>query len=162
MQPTIRLIEPHDDPFLAAIIRQNLADHQLDLPGTAYFDPELDHLSTFYAQPMANYFTITDATLGVLGGGGYAPYDQTKKIAELQKFYLGPAAKGLGLSYSLLQTIEASAQELGYQQLYLETHHLLSVALHVYQKAGYLEIDGPLQHTQHTTMDRFFVKHLLN
>lgn len=161
MHPTIRLIEPNDDPFLAAIIRQNLADHQLDLPGTAYFDPELAHLSAFYnTQPHGNYFTIVNGTGTVLGGGGYAPYDESKKIAELQKFYLSPHAKGQGLSYRLLQKIESSAKETGYQQLYLETHHALSVALHVYKKAGYQEIDGPLQTAQHTTMDRFFVKKL--
>lgn len=161
MQPTIRLIEPNDDPFLAAIVRQNLADHQLALPGTAYFDPELDHLSSYYEQSHGNYFTVTDATGTILGGGGFSAYDATAKIAELQKFYLSPAAKGQGLSYRLLKAIETSAKEMGYQQLYLETHHALSVALHVYQKSGYQEIEGPLQVGQHTTMDRFFVKRLV-
>ena len=80
--------------------------------------------------------------------------------AELQKFYLSDAAKGQRLSYPLLAKIEAKAVELGYRQLYLESHHSLEAALHVYQKAGYRALCQPLLAAQHTTLDRFYVKTL--
>lgn len=44
----IRPITTGDDAAMAAIVRSSLASHELDIPGTAYFDPELDHLSKFY------------------------------------------------------------------------------------------------------------------
>lgn len=44
----IRPITPQDDLRIAAIIRANLKERHLDTPGTAYFDPELDHLSQYY------------------------------------------------------------------------------------------------------------------
>ena len=46
----IRNICTKDDAVIAKIIRTNLQRYHLDIPGTAYFDPELDHLSAFYAE----------------------------------------------------------------------------------------------------------------
>ena len=43
-----RKIEPSDDGRIAEIIRANLEKAHLNIPGTAYFDPELDHLSEYY------------------------------------------------------------------------------------------------------------------
>ena len=157
MKPIFRPIQSQDDAPLAAIIRKSLTNHQLAVPGTAYFDPELDHLSEFYAADPASrhYFVVTDESGTLLGGGGLAAYDSEGQIAELQKFYLSDAAKGQRLSYPLLAKIEAKAFELGYRQ------HSLEAALHVYQKAGYRALSQPLLAAQHTTMDRFYVKTLV-
>lgn len=43
--PSYRKIEAADDGRIAEIIRANLEKLGLAVPGTAYFDPELDHLS---------------------------------------------------------------------------------------------------------------------
>ena len=43
-----RKIENADNAQIAKIIRSNLEKLHLNLPGTAYFDPELDHLSDYY------------------------------------------------------------------------------------------------------------------
>ena len=52
----IRLIEKTDDKTIAKIIRTSLEDCNLAIPGTAYFDSELDQLSTYYAaSPKRNY-----------------------------------------------------------------------------------------------------------
>ena len=42
----MHMITEDDDAAIAAIIRANLERYHLDIPGTAYFDPELDHLSS--------------------------------------------------------------------------------------------------------------------
>ena len=44
----IRLITAADNPIIADIIRTNLKKVNLDIPGTAYFDSELDSLSAYY------------------------------------------------------------------------------------------------------------------
>lgn len=47
-----REITPADDGAIAKIIRANLERFHLNIPGTVYFDPELDQLSAYYhAQP---------------------------------------------------------------------------------------------------------------
>lgn len=158
---TIRPIQPDDDPKIAAIIRANLEAYHLDLPGTAYFDPELDHLSRFYAaDPVRRaYFILEDDRGRVLGGAGMAEFPGLEACAELQKLYLSEEVKGCGLGRRLLEAVESAARAQGYRQLYLETHSALVPALRLYQRAGFAQIQPPST-VQHTTMDRFCLKAL--
>ncbi len=158
---TIRGIRGADDARMAAIIRANLEKFHLDIPGTAYFDPELSHLSRFYlAEPaMRGYFIAEDAAAGILGGVGFAKFESLEDCAELQKLYLTEAAKGRGLGQRLLETVEAGAKAAGFSRLYLETHSNLTAAIGLYQKFHYEEIPKP-DFVFHTTMDRFFIKEL--
>ena len=93
----MREIEAQDDAALAQIIRQALEAANLARPGTAYFDPELEHLSRYYqAAPDRGYVVAVSDDGVVLGGAGYAPYAPAQQVAELQKVYLTPAARGRG------------------------------------------------------------------
>lgn len=158
---TIRPIQAADDLQIAAIIRANLEAYHLDIPGTAYFDPELDHLSRFYAADPARraYFILEDDRGRVLGGAGMAEFPGLDGCVELQKLYLADAVKGCGLGRRLLEAVESAARERGCRQLYLETHSALVPALRLYQRAGFTQIQPPPT-VQHTTMDRFFLKAL--
>ena len=157
----IRGIQSADDARMAAIIRTNLEMFHLDVPGTAYFDPELSHLSRFYLADTAErgYFIAEDAAAGILGGAGFAKFASLENCAELQKLYLTEAAKGRGLGQRLLETAEAGAKKAGFGRLYLETHSNLTAAIGLYQKLHYEEIPKP-DFVFHTTMDRFFIKEL--
>lgn len=156
----IRPIQPKDDPALRQLIRVSLKDAALNQPGTAYFDPELAHLSAYYAKPHRAYFVLTDEQDQVLGGAGIGDYAWPDRIAELQKVYIAKNARGQGCSHALLRAAETFARGAGYHQIYLETYHTLTVALALYQQGGYQRIAGPLRQTQHSLMDRFFVKAL--
>lgn len=155
----IRPIKQSDDPFLAQIIRDTLSQYQLDIPGTAYFDPELDHLSEFYqADDRRAYFVLTDETDTPLGGIGLAEYDRDKEIAELQKLYISKEARGQKAGYQLIEKVLRFSEEQHYQAVYLETHHRLDAALHLYTAYGFKELSQPLRQTQHNAMDRFFIR----
>lgn len=69
-----RRIEAADDKRIAEIIRMNLKKLHLDVPGTAYFDPELEHLSAYYnINPSKRvYFVALDPEGQVVGGVGIA------------------------------------------------------------------------------------------
>ena len=157
----IRPITVDDDAAIAAIIRANLEAYQLDIPGTAYFDPELDHLSVYYgtAPDRRAYFILTNAAGTVLGGAGLAEFPGLDACAELQKIYLIDSAKGKGLGTALAHAVEARACELGYRRLYLETHTALDAAIRLYERLGYQRIEQPVP-TVHTTMNRFYLKEL--
>lgn len=162
MQSTIiRPISPADDASIAAIIRTNLKAFHLDLPGTAYYDPELDALSKFYnAQPGRRaYFIAADEGGTVLGGVGVAAFAAIDHCAEIQKLYLSDAAKGRGLSKLLMREAEDFARSAGYTTLYLETHTNLTAALGLYEKLGFRQIERPAA-VLHSTMNRFYVKPL--
>ena len=93
----IRPIRPEDDAPLSRIIRSNLEQFHLDIPGTAYFDPELDHLSRYYraAPDRRAYFVAVDGAGRVLGGVGLAEFSGFSHCAELQKLYLAEAVTSL-------------------------------------------------------------------
>ena len=156
----IRGIIAADDEGLAKIIRRNLEKFQLDIPGTAYFDPELSHLSRFYlAKPKERGYFVALEDGVLLGGVGFAEFPSLVGAVEMQKLYLSDAAKGKGIGKKLFEMAECAAQKAGYRRAYLETHSNLKVAIALYQKENFTEIPKP-DFVFHTTMDRFFIKDL--
>lgn len=151
-------IEPHQDAAMAAIVRAALKAHGLDIPGTAYFDEALDHLSVYYDRPGRAYYVLLEDG-AVTGGVGLAQFEGLPGCCELQKLYLSPAAQGRGLGYRMIRFIEDRARALGYRQIYLETHTNLQAAIHEYERSGYRQIPRPAA-VVHTTMDRFYIKEL--
>ena len=149
---------PGHDAALAGLIRANLKAYHLDIPGTAYYDEGLDHLSDSYAHPDRAYCVLLDDGR-VVGGAGCAEFPGFPRCCELQKLYLDDSVKGHGYGYDLLAYIEARAREMGYRQIYLETHTNLQAAIHIYEKTGYREIPRP-DCVVHSTMDRFYLKGL--
>lgn len=156
----MRPITAADDERIGTIARENLKAFGLDIPGTAYFDPEIMCLSSYnaLAPERRAYFVVEDAEGHVLGGGGLAEFEPLEDTAELQKLYLADAAKGHGLGACFVRLIENRACDLGYKHLYLETHSNLKAAIHLYEKLGYKRIE-PVS-LSHATMDHFYLKDL--
>ena len=153
----IRPITPADDPKIARIIRDNLERFHLDIPGTAYFDKELDRLSEYYMTEGRSYFVVVREDNMVLGGVGITEFDGLEDCAQLQKLYLSDDAKGYGLGKKLMATAEEFVQGAGYQRLYLETHSNLEAAIGLYEKLGFRQIPKP-EGVLHSTMNRFYLK----
>ena len=154
-----REITAADNAAVASIVRNNLEKYGLDIPGTAYFDEGLDHLSDCYKTGECGYFVIEEGTGRVVGGIGYAGFPYMNDTAELQKLYLDDSVKGSGLGYELIEYIENRMRKAGYKASYLETHENLQAAIHIYEKCGYKEIARPKE-VGHSTMNRFFIKNL--
>lgn len=154
-----REITEADNDAVAALVRNNLKQFNLDIPGTAYYDEGLDHLSDYYGRDDCKYYVIEDDNGEVIGGIGYDRFEPMQDTAELQKLYLADAAKGSGLGYELIDFIENRMREAGYKFSYLETHDNLQAAIHIYKKKGYEEIERPKE-VIHSTMNRFFRKEL--
>lgn len=153
-----KLLTPKYDSALAGLIRSSLRAHKLDIPGTVYFDEGLDHLSGFYDHPGRAYYVLMDGSV-LAGGIGLAEFAGFDKCCELQKLYLSDDAKGRGLGYEMIRYLEDKARELGYEQIYLETHTNLAAAIHIYEKSGYVMIERP-ECVVHSTMNRFYLKSL--
>lgn len=57
----IRTISANDNPEIKSIIQDSLKSFQLDIPGTAYFDPQLSALSQYYdTLPKAQYWVVEE------------------------------------------------------------------------------------------------------
>lgn len=158
----IRPIEQKDDAAIAKIIRDNLAKYHLDIPGTAYYDPELDCLSQHYAkQPHERIYLIAATDAGeVVGGIGMALFTGFPRCGEIQKLYVSEKSKRQGIGQRLLETIECYARDKQFQRLYLETHTNLQAAVRLYERNGYQKISRPAE-VVHSTMDLFYLKELV-
>ena len=156
----IRSIEEKDNKTIEQIIKRSLESFELDIPGTAYYDPQLGSLAQFYReQPNARYWVVVDEEGEVLGGVGIAPFGQKTEICELQKLYITPEAQGLGLSKKLMQAAFDFAKE-HYTYCYLETMRKLEVANLLYTKLGFRQLEKPLDGSEHGTMDAWYIKEL--
>lgn len=157
----IREIEEKDNRTIEQIIKRSLEKFELDIPGTAYFDPQLSALAQFYqGEKHASYWVAVNEQDEVVGGIGIAPFDTEKGICELQKLYVAPVAQGIGLSRKLVETALTFASK-HYTYCYLETMEKLEVANALYEKFGFDPLENPLVGSDHGTMDRWFLKKLV-
>ncbi|GEN95511.1 GNAT family N-acetyltransferase [Pediococcus ethanolidurans] len=155
----IRKIEPTDDQAVKKIIQDCLRDAHLNIPGTAYFDPQLDSLAEYYNDlPKSIYWVVfDDLKKEVVGGCGVGPVPGHPNICELQKLYLKPEARGHGLSKVLLKKALEFAQ-VYYQKMYVVTDTKLEVANILYQHAGFTKLDHPLTGDEHLACDTQYLK----
>ena len=155
---TIRSIQPADNPFLAKIVRDTLAEFGANNPGTVYYDATTDALYELFQQKGAGYF-IAILNDKVVGGGGIYPTDGLPAdTCELVKMYLLPEARGAGLGKNTDRKKFIFAREMGYKQVYLETMPELKQALKVYAKFGFDYLKGPMGNSGHTGCSLWMLK----
>lgn len=156
----IRKMRSDDNSSVAVLIRDNLEQYGLDIPGTVYFDSMVDNLYEAYSgSNKRGYYVLTDENDRVIGGIGFDRFAHFSDCAELQKLYLDDSVKGFGLGYVLVSFIEDKMKEAGYRASYLETHKNLQAAMHIYEKSGYNLIDRPKE-VAHGAMTHFYYKEL--
>lgn len=155
----IREMKREDNAKVKEIIRASLKSLGLDIPGTAYFDPQLNDLHQYYAElEHANYWVV-EVNGEVAGGIGIAPFPGHEGVCELQKLYLSADTQGLGLGKKLMDTALSFAST-HYKKCYLETTHDLSAACRLYEKYGFVLLDQPLAGSDHNAMNAWYLKEL--
>ena len=153
----IRNIQPSDNPALAAIVRNTLAEFGANRPGTVYYDPTTDDLYNLFQKERSIYY-VAELNNHIVGGAGVYPSNGLPAdTCELVKMYLLPPARGLGLGKELINRSLAFARKSGYKKVYLESMPELRQALSVYEKFGFKYLDGPMGNTGHFGCDRWML-----
>ena len=156
--PFIRTIQPSDNPELANIVRNTLAEFGLNKPGTVYFDKTTDHLFELFEKKGSIYY-VALANDRIIGGAGIFPSDGLPDLTcELVKMYLIPKARGTGSGKKLLNLCLKFAKEYGYHQVYIETMPELAKAISMYAKFGFRHLKGPMGSTGHYGCDVWMLK----
>ncbi|MFB9974709.1 GNAT family N-acetyltransferase [Allobacillus sp. SKP2-8] len=156
----IREIEVKDNQAMAEIIKRSLESFKLDIPGTAYFDPQLGELAQFYEQEeCASYWVAVNEAGEVVGGVGIAAFDREQQVCELQKLYVKPEFQGQGLAVKLMNVALEFAKK-HYDYCYLETSTKLEAANRLYDWFGFDQLDQPYGQSSHFTMDAWYMKDL--
>jgi len=78
-------------------------------------------------------------------------------VAEIKRMWLAPSVRGLGLGRRLLGELERHAGEHGARVARLDTNHVLTEAIAMYRRAGYVEV--PAFNDEHHA-DHWFEKGL--
>jgi len=155
----IREIKIEDNKKIKEIIQDSLKSLGLDIPGTAYFDPQLNNLYQYYNNLNYAEYWVLEMDQEVVGGIGIAPFNEQDKVCELQKLYLSPKTQGLGLATKLMETALLFASN-HYKKCYLETQHELKAACKLYKKFGFKLLLKPLPGSEHSAMDAWYIKGL--
>jgi putative acetyltransferase len=149
----IRTIQPSDNPYLAKIVRNTLAEFGANKPGTVYYDATTDALYELFQTPGSAYY-VAELNNTIVGGAGiYPSAGLPPDTCELVKMYLTPEARGKGIGKMLIEKALEAAREAGYKKVYLETMPELSKAVSVYEKFGFRYLKGPLGQTGHFGCD---------
>ncbi|MGM0941236.1 MAG: GNAT family N-acetyltransferase [Bacillota bacterium] len=155
----IREIKQEDNAQIKKIIQDSLKSLGLAIPGTAYFDPQLNDLHQYYTElKHANYWVV-EMEGEVVGGIGIAPFNEHDHVCELQKLYVSPKTQGLGFARNLMETALSFASK-HYSKCYLETQHELTAACILYEKFGFSLLDEPLSGSDHSAMNAWYIRDL--
>jgi putative acetyltransferase len=157
---TIREIQKKDNVEIAAIVRNVLMEMGAPKVGTAYADPYLDTLFEVYTVPKSIYFVI-EKDGKIIGGAGVMQLDNSdENICELQKMYLLPEGRGLGLGKFLIDNCIEKATEFGFESCYIETMTYMEDAQKLYKKVGFYNLDKQLGNTGHSSCQVWMLKKL--
>ena len=156
----IREIQKKDNPSIAAIVRNVLMELGAPKVGTAYADPYLDTLFEVYTIPNAIYFVV-EKNGKIIGGAGVMQLDNSdQNICELQKMYLLPEGRGLGLGKLLIDNCIEKATEFGFENCYIETMTYMEDAQKLYRKVGFYNLDNQIGNTGHSSCQVWMLKKL--
>ena len=64
-----------------------------------------------------------------------------EKVGEIKRMYIRPEYRG-GLGRRMYGLLEDKAKEFGFNVLRLDTSRLMEAALYLYNKVGFIEIEG--------------------
>lgn len=82
----IREMKQEDNAKVKEIIQDSLESLGLAIPGSAYYDPQLNDLHQYYANlNHANYW-VAEIDGEIVGGVGIAPFNEHDNICELQNY----------------------------------------------------------------------------
>ncbi|WP_372365393.1 GNAT family N-acetyltransferase [Candidatus Uabimicrobium sp. HlEnr_7] len=155
----VRSLTKEDNGAMSSIVRRVLAEFEFSGPGTAADDDELNDMFTTYNKSSAQYF-VAEKEGRVIGGGGFATLKGETNICELQKMYLLPEARGLGLGEKLLKMCLEKAKESGFEKCYLETAFAMDKARNLYKKLGFTPLKKPIGNTGHFRCECWYIKEL--
>lgn len=150
----IRAWQPADRQAVARLVEQVLTEFGLG------FEPEGTDRDAVQVEAAywdtGGEFWVVEHQSHIVGSGGYHPCARGEGAVELRKMFLLPEVRHQGLGRRLLRSLEASAAQRGFSELWLETASVLKGAIALYEGSGYLPSTG----VETQRCDRIYVKRL--
>jgi putative acetyltransferase len=157
-QIIIREVSEADNAALAKVIRAAFDEYGVPKQGTVYSDATTDDLFSLFRQPKSVLWVAASGGHAVGCCGIYPTDGLPRRHAELVKFYLSKEARGKGVGKMLMMRCIASAGQLGYQYLYLESFPQFEQAIGMYEKQGFTKINHPMGNSGHCACTVWMLK----
>ncbi len=109
------------------------------------FDPAQSISASDEEMTLPNGLLLVANLLGLAVGCGALKLHIDTQIAEVKRMWVASDVRGLGLGRRLLERLSAEAASRGMGILRLETNRSLSEAKHLYERAGFVEVQ-PFNH----------------
>jgi putative acetyltransferase len=155
-----RKIQKSDNEKIRDVIRTVLEEYGGKRSGTAYYDKDTDNMFDAYDKKNAVYY-VAEVDGIIAGGCGVQHLSNTdKNIAELQKLYLLPKFRNLGIGKKLVELCISDARKFGFDSVYLETFSNMHEAQNLYLKFDFEYLDYQLGGTGHSSCDVWMLKNL--
>ena len=136
----IREATAADGDAIRAIVSETLAEFGFPVESGG-IDADLDDVPGSYQSLGGSFRVVEDDDGRVVGCGGLYPVQA--KAVELRKMYFRPEIRGQGLGRRLLEDLVAEARRRNFDRIELETASNLEAAIALYQRAGFVETEGP-------------------
>ena len=150
----IRDWEPRDRVNAAEVIGSVLSEYGLTWEPRGA-DRDVVDVETFY-QTVGGEFWVIEYQGKVVGTSAYYPVERGENAVEIRKMYLLREFRGQGLGKFLLQQLEETIANRGFQQIWIETASALKEAIQLYESSGYQPTTG----VETKRCDRVYVKQL--
>jgi DNA-binding MarR family transcriptional regulator/ribosomal protein S18 acetylase RimI-like enzyme len=105
------------------------------------FDPAQSISASDEEMTLPNGLLLVAHILGAAVGCGALKLHVDTRIAEVKRMWVAPDVRGLGLGRRLLERLSAEAASRGMVTLQLETNRSLTEAKHLYERAGFVEVE---------------------
>jgi DNA-binding MarR family transcriptional regulator/GNAT superfamily N-acetyltransferase len=121
----------------------------------AGFDPALSISASDEEMTLPNGLLLVASTQGSPVACGALKLHPETRIAEVKRMWVSPDVRGLGLGRRLLERLAAEASARGIRTLRLETNRALTEARHLYESAGFAEVEAfSTEHYAHHWFER--------
>jgi DNA-binding MarR family transcriptional regulator len=106
------------------------------------FDPDRTIRATSDEMTLPNGLLLVASLAEVPVGCGALKLHPETRIAEIKRMWTSPDVRGVGLGRRLLDRLVAESSARGMAVVRLETNRALVAARHLYESAGFVEVDA--------------------
>jgi putative acetyltransferase len=150
----VRPWESRDRAVAADVVGSVLAEYGLGWEPEGA-DRDVLEVETYYLNTGGDFWVV-EQEHSVVATAGYYPISRGVKAVEIRKMYLLPSVRGQGLGRFLLQQLETTISDRHYRQIWIETASVLTDAVKLYERNGYLPASG----VETARCDRVYIKQL--
>jgi len=104
------------------------------------FEEEMHDIAALYSKPGKVKLVAVDESTGTVAGC-VALRLRSLDVAEMKRLYVDPGHRGKGLGHALAEAILAKADEMGFQQVILDTSFSMKDAIRLYLGMGFTPIE---------------------